>query len=169
MGNKYAARLWVRSTYADILDPEQNKSRRAITGCLKPTYVDDLYLLAGIAPPDIRRDACVRMERTKQMKQDTHSLFGRIPARSRLKSRKDFLTSVNPSNVPAKVVRCNEWQRRSRDKSRLGMVILNEEPAKEYNIPRLTWRCLNRLRTGNTSSKEQRKKWGYFNGDTTCA
>ena len=27
---------------------------------------------------------------------------------------------------------------------------------------------MNRLRTGYTCSKEQRKKWGYFNGDTTC-
>ena len=108
------------------------------------------------------------MERTKQIEQETHSLFGHIPARSRLKSRKDFLTSVKPSYFPAKV-RCNEWQRRSRDKSRLGMVNLNEEPAKVYDSPWLTWQCLNRLRTGYTYSKEQRKKWGYFNGDTTCA
>ena len=34
---------------------------------LKLTYVEDLYLLAGISPPDIRRDVCARMERTKQM------------------------------------------------------------------------------------------------------
>ena len=102
--------------------PELNKACRAIRGCLKPTYVEDLYLLAGISPPDIRRNVCARMERTKQMKQETHSLFGHIPARSRLKSRKDFLTSVKPSYFPAIVVRCNEWQRRSRDTSRLGMV-----------------------------------------------
>ena len=83
------------------------------------TYVEDLYLLAGIAPPDISRDVCARMERTKQIEQETHSLFGHIPARSRLKSGKDFLTSVKPSYFAAKVARCNEWQRRSRGKSRL--------------------------------------------------
>ena len=115
--------------WADILDRELNKACRAITGSLKATYVEDLYLLAGIAPPDIRKDVCARMERTKQMEQETNSLFGHIPARSRLKSRKDFLTSVKPSYFPAKVVRCNEWQRRSRDKSQLGMVNLNEQPA----------------------------------------
>ena len=96
-----------------------------------------------------------RMERTKRMEQETHSLFGRIPARSRLKSRKDFLTSVKPSYFPSKVVRCNEWQRRSWDKSRLGMVILNEEPDKGYNSPWFTWRCLNILRTGCTCSKSR--------------
>ena len=97
--------------------------------------VEDLYLLAGIAPPDIRRDVCARMERTKQMEEETHSLFGHITAKSRLKSRKDFLTSVKPSYFPAKVARCNEWQRRSRDKSRLGMVNLNEETDKGYKSP----------------------------------
>ena len=55
------------------------------------------------------------------------------------------------------------------DKSRLDMVNLNEEPAKGCDSPWLTWRCLNRLRTGYTCSKEKRKKSGYFNGDTTCA
>ena len=71
--------VWARSTYADILDPELNKACRAITGYLKPTYVEDLYLLAGIAPPDIRRDVCARMKRIKHMEQDTHSLFCHIP------------------------------------------------------------------------------------------
>ena len=77
---EYAAPVWAISTYTDILDPELNKACRAITGCLKPTYVEDLYLLAGIVPPDIRRDVCARMERTKQIEQETHSLFCHIPA-----------------------------------------------------------------------------------------
>ena len=58
------------------MDTELNKACRAITWCLKPTYVEDLYLLAGITPPDIRIDVCARMERTKQMEQETHSMFG---------------------------------------------------------------------------------------------
>ena len=49
-----------------------------------PTYVEDMCLLAGTAPPDIRRYVCARMEPTKQMEQETQSLFGHIPARSRL-------------------------------------------------------------------------------------
>ena len=134
--SKYAAPVWARSTYTDILYPELNKACRAITGCIKSKYLEDLYLLAEIAPPDIRIDVCARMERAKQMEQETHSLFGHIPARSRLKSRKDFLTSGKPSYFSAKVVRCNEWRRRSRDKLRLGMVKLNEEPANGYDC---TW------------------------------
>ena len=37
---------------------------------------------------------------------------------------------------------------------------INEESAKGYDSNWLNWRCLNRLRTGYTSSKEQGKKWG---------
>ena len=63
---EYAAPVWARSHHAHVLDPELNTACRAITGCLKPTNVEDLYLLAGIAPPDIRRDVCARVEKKKQ-------------------------------------------------------------------------------------------------------
>ena len=40
-------------------------------------------ILAGIVPPDIKRDVCDIMEIMKQMEQETHSLFGHIPDRSK--------------------------------------------------------------------------------------
>ena len=165
---EYAAPVWERSAYAHLLNPELNKACRAITGCLRPTNVENLYLLAGIAPPEIRRSVCARVERTKQVERETHSLFGHTPARRRLKSRRSFLTSVQPVHFPAKVVRVNEWKRRLEEKAHAGLVNLYEDLATGHDSPWLNWRCLNRLRTGYTCSKEQRKKWGYFNGDTTC-
>ena len=165
---EYAAPVWERSAYAHLLNPELNQACRAITGCLRPTNVENLYLLAGIAPPEIRRSVCARVERTKQVERETHSLFGHTPARRRLKSRRSFLTSVQPVHFPAKVVRVNEWKRRLEEKAHVGLVNLYEDLATGHDSPWLNWRCLNRLRTGYTCSKEQRKKWGYFNGDTTC-
>ena len=53
---EYVAPVWTRSTSTDILDPELNKACRAITGCLKPTYLEGLYLLVGIVPSDIRNE-----------------------------------------------------------------------------------------------------------------
>ena len=165
---EYAVPVWERSAYAHLLNPELNQACRAITGCLRPTNVENLYLLAGIAPPEIRRSVCARVERTKQVERETHSLFGHTPARRRLKSRRSFLTSVQPVHFPAKVVRVNEWKRRLEEKAHAGLVNLYEDLATGHDSPWLNWRCLNRLRTGYTCSKEQRKKWGYFNGDTTC-
>ena len=43
---EYAAPIWARSPHAQKLNTELNSARRAVTGCLKPTNVEDLYLLA---------------------------------------------------------------------------------------------------------------------------
>ena len=64
---EYAAPVWERSAYAHLLNPELNQTYRVITGCLKPTNVENLYLLAEIAPPEIRRSVCARVEKTKQI------------------------------------------------------------------------------------------------------
>ena len=81
---EYAAPVWARSAHAYKLDSELNSTCRAITGCLKPTNVEELYLLSGIAPPSIRRDICARVEKAKQEINEAHSLHGKIPAERRL-------------------------------------------------------------------------------------
>jgi len=165
---EYACPVWSRSPHASKLDPELNNACRSITGCLKPTNVEELYLLAGIAPPDIRRNVCARVEKKKQETNAAHSLHGHVPAESRLKSRHCFLSSVRSADFPAKVIRRSEWQRRQNATSHNCAVNLDESLATGHTSPWTTWRCLNRLRTGVTCSKEQRRKWKYFNGDTTC-
>ena len=104
---EYAAPVWERSAHAKHLDPELNQACRSVTGWLKHTNVEDLYLLSGIAPPTIRRDVCARVERQKQSTRETHSLFGPILSTRRQKSRHFFLSSVQPANFPAKVIRCS--------------------------------------------------------------
>ena len=76
---EYAAPVWARLPHAQILNTELNSACRAVTGCLKPTNLEDLYLLAVIAPPDIRRDVCARMENTRQDTNEAHSLYGQHP------------------------------------------------------------------------------------------
>ena len=83
---EYAAPVWARSSHAQKLNPELNCACRAITGCLKPTNVEDLYLLAGIAPPDIRRDVCARVEKTNE----AHSLWSE-PGREKARVEELFL------------------------------------------------------------------------------
>ena len=116
----------------------------------------ELVFARGNDPPEIRRSVCARVERKKQVERETHSLFGHTPARSRLKSRRSFPTSVQPVHFPAKVVRVNKWKRRLEEKAHAGLVNLYEDLATGHDSPWLNWRCLNRLRTGYTCSKEQR-------------
>ena len=47
--------LWEQSTQTDKIDPNMNNACRVITGCLKPTNVNNVYLLTVIAPPAKRR------------------------------------------------------------------------------------------------------------------
>ena len=91
---EYPAPVWARSSHAQKQNPELNNVCRVVTGCLKLTNVEDLYLLAGIAPPNIRRDICARVENTKQEANEAHSLYGQNPAERRLKSRNCFFCAV---------------------------------------------------------------------------
>ena len=155
---EYAAPVWERSSQANRPSQALNLACRSITGCLKSTNIEDFYLIAGMAPPDIRREVCARVERTKQTKDERHSLFSHTPAPVHLKSKHPFCQMYNQWTSPQ---RCANWRTRLREKSHIDVGLLTEELAKGHNSPWLTWRSLNRLRTGYTCSKEQRK-----NGNT---
>ena len=165
---EYAAPVWARSSHAQKLNPELNSACSALTGCLKPTNVEDMYFLAGIPPLDIQKDIYTRMKTTKQETNEAHSLYGQNPAERRIKSRNCFLCSVKPADVPLKVIRCSAWLRRLQAIPHRATVILDQSLAKGFDRPWTTWGCLNRLRTGFTCSKEQRQRWRYYEGDTTC-
>ena len=80
----------------------------------------------------------------------------------------DILKNYRPvSNLTRKSLK-SEWQHRQNLSPHNCAVNLDESLAKGHTSPWAAWRCLNRLRTGVTCSKEQRKRWKYFNGDTTC-
>ena len=85
-----------------------------------------------------------------------------------LKARHSFLL-VQPANFPAKVIRWSELRKILHNKSHIDIINFHEKLAKGNDSPWTTWRCLNRLRTGYTCSKAQRKKWKFYTGDTTCA
>ena len=93
---EYACPVWSRSVHAIKLDPALNNACRIITGCLKPTNTSNLHLLAGIAPPEIRRETASRAKRLCQATDPRHPLFGSVPASTRLKSRRLFLSHVQP-------------------------------------------------------------------------
>ena len=112
-----------------------------------------------------------RVEKAKQETNEAHSLHGQIPAERRLKSRNCFLYSVPPANPPPpqkKVIRCSEWPRRTNKTPHRTSVNLDKSLVRGHDSPWTTWGCLNRLLTGYTCSREQRKKLQYFDGDTTC-
>ena len=67
---KYACPMWTRSTHAYKLNPALHDFCRIISGCLKPTNLDSVHILAGIALP--HRTVTCRMERTRQTTDAIH-------------------------------------------------------------------------------------------------
>ena len=107
---EYACPVWARSTHARKLNPALHDCCRIISDCLKPTNLDSVHLLAGIAPPHIRRTVACRMERTRQTTDARHQLFHHRPAASRLKSRKSFMRTVTPFDSSASCSRLRLWK-----------------------------------------------------------
>ena len=107
---EYACPVSARSTHAPKLNPALHDCCRIISGCLKPTNLDSVHLLAGIAPPHTRSTVVCRMERTRQTTDAKHQLFHHQPAASRLKSPKSFVRTVTPLDSSASSGRLRLWK-----------------------------------------------------------
>ena len=111
---EYACPVWERSTHAKKINTALNACCRQITGCLRPT----LYVLGGIAPPDIRRRVGSMKERKRQVEDARHPLFNHAPAAHRLASRESFLKSVEPlPTSTSESMRVAMWEERLPDLS----------------------------------------------------
>ena len=64
---EYCCPVWARSMHRKLVDTMLNETCRLITGCIRPTDTPDLYMLSGIAPPEIRSSVHCQNERTKQL------------------------------------------------------------------------------------------------------
>lgn len=71
---EYASPVWKASALAKNIDIALNKSCRIITGCLRPTEVNKLHTLSGIATPDICRTTIIEIERYKCNQDPRHPL-----------------------------------------------------------------------------------------------
>ena len=111
---EYACPLWAGYEHAHKLNPALHDCCRIISGCLKPTNLDSVHLLAGIAPPHTRRTVACSMEGTRQTRRQTpdarHQLFHHQPAASSLKSRKSFIRTVTPLDSSASSSRLRLWK-----------------------------------------------------------
>ena len=160
---EYACPVWARSTHARKLKPALHDCCRIISGCLKPTNLDSVHLLVGIAPPHIRRTVACRMERTQPTTEAKHQLFHHRPAASILKSRKSFMRTVTPLDSSASSSRLRLRKDSLTDVSasvNMGLEVAESLPAGSEE-DWLCWQPLNRLRTGVGRAKTVMRRWGY--------
>ena len=162
---EFACPVWTRSTHAHKLNPALHDCCRIISGCFKPTNLDSVHILAGIAPPPhTKRTVACRLERTRQTTDARHQLFHHQPATSRLKSRKSFMGTVTPLDSSASSGRLRLWEDSLTDvpaSVKMGLEVadfLLAGSGEDW----LCWRALNRLRTGVGRAKTVMRRWGYL-------
>ena len=147
---EHACPVWERSAHAHKVDPVLNDVFLAITGCLQPTNVENVYLLAGIAHPAVRRNVTVQREREKQVNDNRHPLHGHNLPMKRLKSRNSFIHATDELIQSPSTRRLVLPHRLPQTPS--------ECLASGASGTWTEWRCLNRLRTKMGRCKHNLRK-----------
>jgi retron-type reverse transcriptase len=164
---EYACPVWHRSAHAGHVTSALNDTCRIITGCLKPTPLNKLYPLAGIAPPEARREVSCNVEKLKQEQDPRHPLHGHTLPPSRLKSRKSFMRCTAAIESPQSQKRLTHWQNTRAPPE--DYVRPAEKLPAGHNQPWPIWKSLNRLRSQVGRSKENLLKWGAISiSDAQC-
>ena len=167
---EYCAPVWSRSSHVKKVDV--NSSLLTIYGCLKPTKVFQLPVLAGIAPVGQRRKAAILALARKAVKHDWHILQDTInnevppcrlksgqPYNKEAQERLSVITEDRPKD--AWIAAAWKQAREASGQTRLHRHVLDpgegvkgEDPSRKYRT------TLNRLRTGIFRYRASMKKWG---------
>ena len=92
---EHCSSVWCRSAYTRLIDPTINNALRNVTGCLRPTPADNLPILAGIQPAELRHSGATLSLARRAMEPEhlLHSALTRPWSADvrRLKSRQPFV------------------------------------------------------------------------------
>ena len=95
---EYCAPVWCRSAHTRLIHPTINDALRIVTGCMRPTPADNLSVLAGIQPAELRRKRATLFLARRAMVSGhlLHSALTCPPSRNgrRLKSRHSFVPAA---------------------------------------------------------------------------
>ena len=93
---EYCAPVWSRSAHIHLIDSILNDALRIVTGCLRPTPTEDLLLLVGIQPPELRRLGATLSLPNRAIHDPDHVLHEQLVGQEdahwgRLRSRRPFV------------------------------------------------------------------------------
>jgi len=170
---EYCAPVWCRSAHTHHIDTAINGALRTITGCLCPTPLDNLPILAGIQPAGLRRKGAT-LSLARRALEPSHLLHTKLLAPTsqrprRLKSRHPFapaalhlLQSADNQDISATRWVDTKWNAEWQESPvRLRSFVPDADSHPiGFHLPRLAWVRLNRLRTGVGLFRSTLHKWG---------
>ena len=92
---EYCASAWCRSAYTCLIGSVLNNALRIVSGCLRPTPTDNVPVLSGIQPAEIRRQGTTLSLANRSSLNPGHIMHGQLTepqaaSKERLKSRYPF-------------------------------------------------------------------------------
>ena len=75
---EYCVPAWCRSAHTRLIDSDLNDTLRIATGCLRPTPTDNLPVLSGIQPTELRRLGATLSLANRSSLDPGHILHGQL-------------------------------------------------------------------------------------------
>ena len=155
---EYCAPAWCSSAHTRLIDSVLNDALCIVTGCLLPTLTNNLPVLSGIQPAELRHQGAPLSLANRSSLNPGYILHGQLAAASkeRLKSRCPFVPAARKllHNLSELGIRAAQWTNLTRDTeysksmSALGVYILRVSTRPiEMSLTRTAWVKFNRLRT----------------------
>ena len=96
---EYCAPAWCRNAHTRLIDSVLNDALRIVTGCLRPTPTDNLPVLSGIQPAELRCQGAIFSLANRSFLDLGNILHGQLtepltPSLKRLKSRHLFVPAT---------------------------------------------------------------------------
>ena len=158
------------------MDVSLNAALRTITGCLRPTQVEQLPVLAEIAPPALRREAATLVVGRRACQHDhlLHDVVENSNHRKRLKSRRplthhaqQLVSSVPPQETGKHWTHARWAESWASTTTRLHKFIPTPSNSGQgVGLSRRAWTRLNRLRTGVGRFGANMLRWGLSTNDS---
>ena len=173
---EYCAPVWCRSAHTRFIDSVLNDTLRIVTGCLRPTPTDQLPVLSGIQPPELRQMGATHSLAYRGSLDPDHISYGLLSGSSdtgqvRLRSRRPFVPPARNllDNLARLGIRASEWTNHKwnaeycENASRLRAFVprIGARPVG-MGLSRAAWVKLNRLRTGVGRFHSSIHKWGLI-------
>ena len=157
-----------------LIDSVLNDALRIVTGCLRPTPTDNLPVLQGIQPAELRRQEATLSLASRSSLDPGHILHGQLTepqaaSKERLKSRCPFVPAVQKllHDLSELGIRAAQWTNLtwdteySKSRSARGVYIprVSTRPIG-MSLTRTAWVKFNRLRTDVGRFDSSMHKWG---------